>query len=31
MVGVEFFGNVDLASVAIWGFWLFFAIERGTA
>ncbi|MEL6169378.1 MAG: photosynthetic reaction center subunit H [Pseudomonadota bacterium] len=25
MVGVEFFGNVDLASVAIWGFWLFFA------
>ncbi|MGR3485394.1 MAG: photosynthetic reaction center subunit H [Paracoccaceae bacterium] len=25
MVGVEFFGDVDLASVAIWGFWLFFA------
>ncbi len=25
MVGVEFFGNVDLASVAIWAFWLFFA------
>lgn len=25
MVGVEFFGNVDLASVAIWSFWLFFA------
>ncbi|MEL6571155.1 MAG: photosynthetic reaction center subunit H [Pseudomonadota bacterium] len=25
MVGVEFFGNVDLASVAIWGFWIFFA------
>jgi len=26
MVGVEFFGRVDLASVAIWGFWLFFAL-----
>lgn len=26
MVGVEFFGNVDLASVAIWGFWIFFAL-----
>lgn len=25
MVGVEFFGNVDLASVAIWLFWIFFA------
>lgn len=25
MVGVEFFGNVDLASIAIWLFWLFFA------
>jgi photosynthetic reaction center H subunit len=25
MVGVEFFGNVDLASVSIWAFWLFFA------
>lgn len=25
MVGVTFFGNFDLASVAIWGFWLFFA------
>ena len=25
MVGVDFFGNVDLASVAIWMFWLFFA------
>ena len=25
MVGVEFFGNFDLASAAIWGFWLFFA------
>ena len=26
MVGVEFFGNFDLASAAIWGFWLFFAL-----
>ncbi|WP_224826664.1 photosynthetic reaction center subunit H [Cognatishimia sp. MH4019] len=26
MVGVEFFGRVDLASVAIWGFWVFFAL-----
>lgn len=26
MVGVDFFGNVDLASVAIWMFWLFFAL-----
>ncbi|MCL4104906.1 UNVERIFIED_CONTAM: hypothetical protein GTU68_018613 [Idotea baltica] len=26
MVGIEFFGNVDLASVAIWAFWLFFAL-----
>ncbi len=25
MVGVTFWGGVDLASVAIWGFWLFFA------
>src|SRR6056297_4119848 len=25
MVGVEFFGDFDLASAAIWGFWLFFA------
>lgn len=25
MVGVEFFGNFDLASAAIWSFWLFFA------
>ncbi len=25
MLGVTFFGNVDLASVAIWMFWLFFA------
>ncbi len=25
MVGVEFFGNVDLASIAIWSFWVFFA------
>jgi photosynthetic reaction center H subunit len=25
MVGVEFFGNFDLASLAIWLFWLFFA------
>ncbi|MEM6307008.1 MAG: photosynthetic reaction center subunit H [Pseudomonadota bacterium] len=25
MVGVEFFGNFDLASVAIWSFWVFFA------
>lgn len=26
MVGVTFFGNFDLASVAIWGFWIFFAL-----
>ncbi len=26
MVGVNFFGNFDLASLAIWGFWLFFAL-----
>lgn len=26
MVGVEFFGAVDLASVAIWMFWIFFAL-----
>mgnify|MGYP001800257174 CR=1 FL=1 len=26
MVGTEFFGNFDLASAAIWGFWLFFAL-----
>lgn len=26
MVGVNFFGDFDLASAAIWGFWLFFAI-----
>jgi hypothetical protein len=25
MVGVEFFGNFDLASVSIWAFWFFFA------
>jgi photosynthetic reaction center H subunit len=25
MVGVNFFGDFDLASAAIWGFWLFFA------
>ncbi len=25
MVGITFFGNVDLASVAIWMFWIFFA------
>jgi photosynthetic reaction center H subunit len=25
MVGVTFFGNADLASLAIWGFWIFFA------
>ncbi len=25
MVGVNFFGTFDLASLAIWGFWLFFA------
>ena len=25
MVGTTFFGNVDLASVAIWMFWIFFA------
>lgn len=26
MVGTEFFGNFDLASAAIWMFWLFFAL-----
>jgi photosynthetic reaction center H subunit len=26
MVGVEFFGNFDLASAAIWSFWIFFAL-----
>lgn len=26
MVGVTFFGNFDLASLAIWMFWLFFAL-----
>ncbi|MEO0625321.1 MAG: photosynthetic reaction center subunit H, partial [Pseudomonadota bacterium] len=26
MVGINFFGNVDLASVSIWLFWLFFAL-----
>ena len=26
MVGMEFFGDVDLASVAIWMFWVFFAL-----
>lgn len=26
MIGVHFFGNVDLALVAIWAFWLFFAV-----
>lgn len=26
MVGVEFFGDTDLAAVAIWGFWIFFAL-----
>lgn len=26
MVGTEFFGNFDLASAAIWLFWLFFAL-----
>lgn len=26
MVGVTFFGNFDLASLAIWLFWLFFAV-----
>ncbi len=25
MVGVTFWGNVDLASIAIWSFWIFFA------
>lgn len=25
MVGTEFFGNFDLASAAIWAFWIFFA------
>jgi len=25
MVGVDFFGNFDLASAAIWLFWIFFA------
>ncbi|MDT8857896.1 photosynthetic reaction center subunit H [Paracoccaceae bacterium Fryx2] len=26
MVGVNFFGDFDLASLAIWGFWAFFAL-----
>lgn len=26
MVGYTFFGNFDLASAAIWGFWVFFAL-----
>ncbi len=26
MVGVNFFGNFDLASLAIWSFWAFFAV-----
>ena len=26
MVGVTFFGNFDLASLAIWLFWGFFAV-----
>ena len=26
MLGVNFFGDFDLASAAIWGFWLFFAV-----
>lgn len=26
MVGVTFFGGVDLASIAIWAFWIFFAL-----
>lgn len=26
MVGTQFFGDFDLASAAIWGFWLFFAL-----
>ncbi|MCK0167656.1 photosynthetic reaction center subunit H [Jannaschia sp. S6380] len=26
MLGVEFFGNFDLASAAIWMFWIFFAL-----
>lgn len=26
MLGVTFFGNFDLASLAIWSFWLFFAV-----
>ena len=26
MVGNEFFGNFDLASAAIWMFWIFFAL-----
>ena len=26
MVGQTFFGNFDLASAAIWGFWLFLAL-----
>jgi len=26
MVGTEFFGNFDLASLAIWMFWIFFAL-----
>jgi photosynthetic reaction center H subunit len=25
VLGLTFFGNVDLASVAIWMFWIFFA------
>ena len=25
MVGTTFFGDFDLASAAIWGFWIFFA------
>ena len=26
MVGVNFFGNFDLASLSIWAFWIFFAL-----
>jgi photosynthetic reaction center H subunit len=26
MVGVNFFGNFDLASLSIWLFWAFFAV-----
>ena len=26
MIGTEFFGNFDLASAAIWMFWIFFAL-----